>query len=178
MLFMITVISGTNRPDSKSVLIARHYQTLLQELGQETTLLDLAHLPHTFTAAEFLYAPSLATQEFAQLSRFISEGRKFVVVVPEYNASYPGVLKAFIDGLEYPASFKNKKVGMIGVSSGSQGGILAMSHLTDVFHYLGAEVLSYKPRLPAIHKNISAGQLTNPNYDSFLREHAAKMVAF
>ena len=72
---MITVISGTNRPDSKSVLIARHYQTLLQELGQETTLLDLAHLPHTFTAAEFLYAPSLATQEFAQLSRFISEGR-------------------------------------------------------------------------------------------------------
>ena len=69
---------------------------------------------------------------------------KFVFVVPEYNGSFPGVFKAFVDGLKYPASFKDKKCALVGISSGTQGGALALSHLTDIFNYLGMNVLALK----------------------------------
>ena len=67
--------------------------------------------------------------------------RKLVIIVPEYNASFPGVLKAFIDGLTYPGGIQGKKAALVGLSGGGQGGLLAMTHLTDVLMYLGTTVL-------------------------------------
>ncbi len=175
---MITVISGTNRSNSNSIIVAQLYQQLLTNLGAANSLLDLALLPDAFAAADSLYESQSRHAQFDELSRLVSLGQKFVVVVPEYNGSFPGVLKAFIDGLEYPASFKNKKVGLIGISNGSMGGVLAMSHLTDVFNYLGAEVFSFKPRLQGIEKCLREGKLCDKKAEGFLREHAERFVHF
>ena len=175
---MITVISGTNRTNSNSILIAKLYQRYLADLGADSTLADLSLLPDAFTAAHSLYESQNRHEQFDELSRLVSAGNKFAVIVPEYNGSFPGVLKAFIDGLEYPASFKHKKVGLIGISDGSMGGVLAMSHLTDIFNYLGAEVFSYKPRLQGIKKCLQEGKLTDKKVEGFLREHAERFIAF
>ena len=175
---MITVISGTNRANSNSIIIAQLYQQLLTELGTPSTLLDLSLLPDAFTAASSLYNFQDRHEQFEELNRLVANGHKFVVIVPEYNGSFPGVLKAFIDGLEYPASFKNKKIGLVGISDGSMGGVLAMSHLTDVFNYLGAEVLSFKPRLQGIKKCLQEGKLKDEKANRLLREHAERFIGF
>ena len=42
---MITIISGTNRPDSSTLKIAREVEDIYRKLEVETQLLDLQELP-------------------------------------------------------------------------------------------------------------------------------------
>ncbi|WP_114778700.1 NADPH-dependent FMN reductase [Botryobacter ruber] len=174
---MITIISSTNRPASVTRAIADYYATLLQEKGQECQILDLAALPDDFTTSA-LYDNSGKNEQFNKLSSMIKKSEKLVFMVPEYNNSYPGVLKAFIDGLDYPSPFKNKKAAMVGISSGIQGSGMAMSHLTDVFNYLGMHVLAQKPRLALISKNFDGLKITNKLYQELLDEQIEQLIAF
>ena len=103
---------------------------------------------------------------------------KFVFVVPEYNGSFPGILKGFIDGMTYPNSFNNKKCALVGLSSGVGGGGIAMSHLTDIFHYLGMHVLANKPKLAKIEENMSDNLLTNKFYLELLYIQAQMLIDF
>ena len=41
--------------------------------------------------------------------------------MPQYNGSFPGVFKAFIDGYAYPNVFKGDKAALVGVSKGFRG---------------------------------------------------------
>jgi chromate reductase, NAD(P)H dehydrogenase (quinone) len=174
---MITIISGTNRAHSKSRAIAELYGELLSNRQIENTILDLADLPIDFIHTA-LYHNSGTNDAFNQVAAAIAHSQKFVFVVPEYNGSFPGVLKAFIDGLGYPQSFRNKKAALVGHSSGSQGGILALSHLTDIFNYLGMHVLAKKVRLPQLDKNLAGNTLTHSEYRRFLEEQVELFLEF
>lgn len=174
---MITIISGTNRPNSNSKIIAELYARLLRKREVDCAILDLADLPVDFIGTA-LYDNSGANEVFNQVAAAIAHSEKFVFVVPEYNGSFPGVLKAFIDGLSYPLSFRHKKAALIGLSSGSQGGILAISHLTDIFNYLGMHVVAHKVRFPYIEKNLQGDQLTNQLYLSLLEEQIDLFLPF
>lgn len=136
--------------------MSEFYQELLNQSGIESHILDLQDLPEDFIWSA-LYENSGSNQDFNQLTALIRKSEKFVFVVPEYNGSFPGVLKAFIDGLDYPNPFRNKKCALVGLSSGVQGGALALSHLTDILNYLGMHVLALKVRMPRIEKIFSNG---------------------
>ncbi len=174
---MITIIAGTNRPNSKSRVIADHYADLLRARQVENAILDLADLPIDFIGTA-LYANSGANEVFNQVAAAIEHSQKFVFIVPEYNGSFPGVLKAFIDGLAYPLSFRHKKAALVGLSTGSQGGVLAISHLTDIFNYLGMHVLARKVRLPYLENNLSVKTLTNPEYRRLLEDQVELFLKF
>jgi NAD(P)H-dependent FMN reductase len=175
---MITIIAGTNRPYSRARRISDLYAALLHELGAQTTLLDLAELPADFTVSA-LYANSGRNEIFNQLAAKASAADKLVFVVPEYNCSFPGVLKAFIDGLPYPGGIRDKKAALVGLSSGSQGGLLALSHLSDVLMYLGTAVLPTRVRLPTIEQYLGEdGQLHHPLFAQLLREQAEQLIRF
>lgn len=175
---MITIIAGTNRPNSRARRISELYAANLREFGAEVQILDLAALPADFTASA-LYHNVGQHAEFNQLVELASGAEKLVFVVPEYNCSYPGVLKAFIDGLPYPGGIRDKKAALVGLSSGTQGGLLALSHLTDVLMYLGTAVLPQRVRLPTIEASLSAaGELHNPLFEQLLREQAEQLLRF
>jgi chromate reductase, NAD(P)H dehydrogenase (quinone) len=174
---MITIISGTNRPDSRSRILAEIYASLLRERQIEHAILDLAELPIDFTATA-LYDNSGKNEAFNQLANFVSSSEKFVFIVSEYNGSFPGVLKAFIDGLAYPNSFRNKKGALAGISSGTQGGLLAMSHLTDVLNYLGMHVLAGKVRIPQIEKQLGPDQNLSPFYLDLINQQIDQFLSF
>ena len=157
---MITIISCTNRTSSVSKVISDFYQELLQKAGVESTILNLQDLPKDFVWSA-LYENTGKHPVFNKMTDIIVESNKFVFVVPEYNNSFPGVLKAFIDGMSYPNPFKDKKCALVGLSSGVQGGALALSHLTDIFNYLGMHVLAIKVRLPDIGNLLSDGKITD-----------------
>jgi NAD(P)H-dependent FMN reductase len=109
----------------------------------------------------------------------LNVGNKLVIITPEYNGSFPGVLKAFIDGLPYPGGIRGKKTALIGLSNGGQGGLLAMTHLTDILMYLGSVVLPQRVRLPFIGKDLNDDDGLNLDLSrQLLREQAEALLAF
>ncbi|QSE99067.1 NADPH-dependent FMN reductase [Fulvivirga lutea] len=173
----ITIVCGTNRNDSVSYQIANLYKGLLDAVNCPNELIDLSDLPNDF-AFSALYEMAGKNEHFNHFRELMAETKKFVFIVPEYNGSFPGVLKTFIDGLKFPDTFKGKKCALVGVSSGIQGAGLALSHLTDIFHYCGTEVLSLKPKLSHIEKNFENGKITNPLYKALLDEQVEKIIGF
>ncbi|SNR83941.1 NADPH-dependent FMN reductase [Hymenobacter mucosus] len=175
---MITIIAGTNRPNSRALRLAQYYANLLAELGEPHQILDLAELPLDFTTTA-LYHNTGRHDEFNRLVSLAEQAYKLVFIVPEYNCSFPGVLKAFIDGLPYPGGIRGKKAALVGLSSGGQGGQLPLNHLTDVLMYLGTAVLPQRVRLPFIDQHLTTeGQLTEPLYQQLLREQVTHLLAF
>lgn len=173
----IIIVCGTNRTDSVSWQISLIYQQILNDMGIENDLIDLTDLPHDF-AFSALYENSGKNEAFNPFREIMAAHKKFVFIVPEYNGSFPGVLKTFIDGLKFPDSFRDKKCALVGVSSGIQGAGLALSHLTDIFHYCGMHVLALKPRLSHIEKNFREGTIMNELYMTLLQDQAKKLIEF
>jgi chromate reductase, NAD(P)H dehydrogenase (quinone) len=165
---MIAVLSGTNRTNANSLKVARFYCQLLMRSDRTVHLVDLASLPVDFTTSA-LYENQGKNAVFNALKHPIEISDKLIIVVPEYNCSFPGVLKAFIDGLSYPNIMKGKKVALVGLSSGAMGGAIALSHLAEVLNYLGMEVFSYKVKLPFINRFIGENAISNDDYGRWIQ---------
>jgi chromate reductase, NAD(P)H dehydrogenase (quinone) len=174
---MITIISGTNRANNNTVRVAEIYQKLLSDLGQDSQILDLRELPKEFLFSA-LYENIGKDETFNSLTERIRNSDKFVFIVPEYNGSFPGVLKAFIDGLKFPSPLKDKKGALVGISSGPMAGALALSHLTDILNYLGMNVLAVKPRLPRIETLIHEGKISDKFLSNLLETQARNLIDF
>lgn len=63
------------------------------------------------------------------LGRKIEESDVIVLVSPEYNHSFPGVLKNALD--HYYTEYRGKVFGYVTTSAGGYGGIRQLSHLHD-----------------------------------------------
>ena len=144
---MITIISGTNRPGSNTRKVAELVHQMLIEHGVAVELLDLAELP-----AELFASTSYASKPdtFASFQDSVLTADGFLVVVPEYNGSFPGVLKYFIDMLQFPASLYEKPAGFIGISSGRWGGVRAVEQLEMIFQYRHAHLFGRRCFIPNI----------------------------
>lgn len=173
----ITVICGTNRKDALSLRIAEIYTDILLQQNVAAQLLDLSKLPLDF-AFSALYDNFRKNEAFNVYVTTMLESSKFVFVVPEYNGSFPGALKTFIDGLEYPNTFRNKKAALVGVASGGHAASLALSHLTDIFNFCGMHVLAYTPRLERIENHFENGVFTNAKYLAMLEKQAKMLLDF
>ena len=110
----ITVISGTNRSNSVSIKVARNLQTRYQKAGvSDVEVLDLSTLPLELFSPD---AYSTKPAAFEPFSQRILESDGLVVIAPEYNGSYAGALKLFIDMLKFPESFENRPVAFTGLA--------------------------------------------------------------
>ena len=174
---MITIVVGTNRPKSKSSEVANYYKNLLDELGEKSQILNLEHLPDDFTVSA-LYHNANKNEEFNALKVIMKDSKKYVFIIPEYNGSFPGILKTFIDGLGYPNEIQHKKAALVGISDGVQGGALALSHIADIFNYLGLNLLAQRVKIPFMKKNFVDGQITDTLINQLIHEQAKLLVSF
>ena len=171
------IVCGTNRKNSVSRIISGLYQDLLSDRGIQAEIIDLAQLPADFTTSA-LYENAGKNSDFNVYRQKMLDAKKYVFIVPEYNGSFPGVLKAFIDGLKFPNTFPDKKCALVGLSSGVQGAGLALSHLTDIFNYCGMHVLALKPKLARIEENMTAAEIDNALYKELLEQQVDKLIKF
>lgn len=171
------IIAGTNRNEAMSLAVANIYAQLAETQGLSSEIIDLQQLPADFIDTA-LYANSGKNSQFNIVRQKMKEAKKFVFIVPEYNGSFPGVLKAFIDGLEFPATFSGKKCALVGISAGMLGSSHAMSHLTDIFNYCGMHVLARKPRLTGISNFFVDGILSNESYNDQLQKQIKELEIF
>lgn len=144
---MNLIISGTNRKHANSLKVAKFYQKELQRRGEEYEILSLEDLPAQLMETD-LYGKR--SEEFAVIQQKVFDADKFIFIIPEYNGSYPGVLKLFIDACAFPSSFHHKKAALVGVSSGKYGNIRGVDHFTGVCNYMRMHVLPLKIHLPNI----------------------------
>ncbi|HKK78859.1 MAG TPA: NAD(P)H-dependent oxidoreductase [Phaeodactylibacter sp.] len=179
---MITVISGSNRKHSECLRFADHYYQLLKELapGETVKLLSLEQIPHDW------FHPDMYTQQSDSLRRiqdeYILPAQKLVFVSPEYNGSIPGAVKLFIDGCtvrEYSQNFQDKKVALVGISSGRAGNLRGMEHLTGILNYLGAVIMPDKLPISSISKLKNGnGEITDEDTLNVMKKHAAAFLKF
>lgn len=174
---MIAIIVGTNRQDSVSRKVGINYQNLLKSLGQESQIVDLAELPADF-AFSALYHNSGKNEAFNEFQKTVDATQKFVFIVPEYNGSFPGVLKTFLDGLRHPDSFNSKKVALVGISAGMLGNAVGLGHLNDILSYMGADVLGLRMKLGNMKAHFNGEEFTFEVYQNFLEKQAKALIAF
>jgi chromate reductase len=173
---MITIISATNRPGSHTLKLAQYYQQKLREKGTEAGLLSLAELPANLIQTD-LYGKR--SPEFMPIQDIITQTDKFLFIIPEYNGSFPGVLKVFIDACSYPESFYEKKAALVGLSSGKYGNIRGVDHFTGVCHYIHLNIMSLKIHIASINKEMDQnGQLLNADTLKFTNEQIDKFIKF
>lgn len=171
---MITIISATNRPNSNTLKIAKNYAQLMEKQGVESKLFSLESLPADFTKTD-LY--NQRSENFQQLlNEYIIPAKKFVLIVPEYNGSFPGILKTFIDAV-HPDINRGKMVALVGVSSGRAGNLRGLDHLTGILHYLGMHILPNKLPVSSVLTLLNAdGTLKDENTIKVLEKQIGEFV--
>lgn len=161
------IISGTNRPGSRSRQIANIVQGLYKEQGEEVGIIDLAEMPFAdLTGAH--YKGGLPEKWTKQLDA-INGAEGLIFVVPEYNGSMPGALKYFIDHWKYPESFEFRPVCFIGLG-GLFGGMRPVEHLQQVMGYRNAFQYPARIFLTNIFKTLQAEKLEDATAMQLLKD--------
>lgn len=173
---MITIIAATNRPNSNTLKVAKYYQRQLKEKSIDTHLFSLEHLPIDVLNTDMYGKRSEAFQE---IQNMIYQTKKFLFIMPEYNGSYPGVLKVLIDACNFPDSFYDKKAALVGISSGKYGNIRGVDHFTGVCHYIHLNILPLRLHIPNIKSELDAeGNFNHPDTIKFTNEQIEKFISF
>ena len=133
---MITIIAGTNRKDSNTKKIAEAYKKILLQKGVKCKILLLDEIEVHERNEAFIEMEN----------KYLLEAEKLIIAMPEYNGSFPGILKLMIDNTDVKNVWPNKKILLAGVSTGRAGNLRGMDHLTGVLLYLKANV--HYNRLP------------------------------
>jgi NAD(P)H-dependent FMN reductase len=163
----IPVILGTARMGRMSLHAAR---LITGELGKcdgvETDLIDIAQLPlPTNDAGEAIKHASFSTK--------MDRADALVVVSPEYNHGYSGLLKHVLDSCL--KEYVHKAVGIVGVSAGPFGGTRVIQNLLPVMRELGLVTIFWDVNFSSVQKAFSNdGKLLDESYirriDKFLKE--------
>lgn len=179
---MITVISGTNRLHSQTLVIAEYARLIASDLGMEqVSLLDLCRLN-----GESIIGGGYSVEDLSPITLHIQDGmivpaRAFYIVVPEYNGSFPGILKYFLDACSVRRdinSFSGKKAAILGLSSGRAGNLRGMDHLTSILHYLNMHVMPNRLPVSRIEGLIKGEKLMDPESRHLIKTHIEEFVEF
>ncbi len=172
----ILIISGTNRPNANALLVARLLEGYYKSAGIQVDVLSLADLPkEVFDGAAYATKPAgmLAIQQR------VLDAEGLHVVTPEYNGSFPGVLKYFIDMLKFPESFEAKPVAFTGEAAGAWGALRAVEQLQMIFGYRNAHLYPDRVFIPGIGQKFdAAGDFIDPSINERLKKQATGFAAY
>jgi NAD(P)H-dependent FMN reductase len=129
----IVVVCGSVREKRTSIHAANFLVDKFKEKDVNVILVDFKVLPLPFvnTPEEpSKYKGVYPDKNVQAWSDIAQKADAFVIVTPEYNHGYPGVLKNALDWLY--DEFARKPVGLVGVSSGLVGGARAIEQLRPI----------------------------------------------
>jgi NAD(P)H-dependent FMN reductase len=163
----IPVILGTPRQGRMSEYVAKFVVgEVAKRNGVETELIDVRDIPlSTMDAGEAI--------KDSQFSATVMRADALIVVTPEYNHGYPGMLKHLLD--TNLKEYIHKAVGICGVSAGGFGGTRVIQNLLPVMRELGLVTIFWDVNFSNVHKLFDdSGTLLDKSYiqrtDKFLQE--------
>jgi NAD(P)H-dependent FMN reductase len=176
-VFYIPIILGSTRRGRQSAKVARFVEARMkQDARIETEILDL--LDYDFPMMEERLRlrddPPPRVEEFAgKLTRADS----IVIVTPEYNNGYPGVLKNALD--YFSPEYKRKPVAIVTVSGGGFGGIHCLSQLRLVVLGMGAFPIPASLPISRVQETFAEdGTVQDPSYEKRVAAFIAEVVWF
>jgi NAD(P)H-dependent FMN reductase len=163
----IPVILGTSRKGRASVHAAGLIADLLnRRAGVRSDVIDIAALPLPVDdAGEAI--------KFSAFSAAMTAADGIVIVVPEYNHSFPGLLKHTLDSCL--SEYIHKAAGLVGVSSGPFAGIRVVQSMLPVMRELGLVTIFWDINIGQVGKVFAEdGRLLDDAFvrrsDRFIRE--------
>ncbi|MDR0798860.1 MAG: NAD(P)H-dependent oxidoreductase [Dysgonamonadaceae bacterium] len=137
-LNVLTLVGGI----SSHSLNKRLYQEIVKHNPTQLIFqtFEIAGLP--FYSQDIENTPPGVVVDFQQKVR---EADAILLITPEYNRSFPGVLKNAIDWCSRPPGqnlWKRKPVGMMGASIGKIGTFGAQQHLKNVCCFLDMNLMN------------------------------------
>jgi len=166
---MYTIISGTNRVGSNTLKVAQQYQAILKGKGIDANLLSLESVNVTNRNAVFE----------AMEKEILMPADYFIFISPEYNGSFPGVLKMLFDNSKIQMAWWNKKALITGVSSGRAGNVRGNDHLAAVLNYLKITVHHNLLPISSIDTLMDAkGNIIEPNTLNVINRQIDEFIAW
>ena len=105
----------------------------------------------------------------------VARADALVLVVPEYNHGYPGLLKHALD--TNLKEYIHKAVGVCGVSAGPFGGTRVIENLLPVLRELGLVAIFWDVNFSSVHKAFDAeGNLTDTAFVGRLEKFFKELV--
>src|SRR4030095_4689431 len=163
----IPVILGTTRKGRRSENAARFvFEETKKRAGVETEFIDICKSPMRLDDA----GEQMKDQAFSDL---VKRADGLILVVPEYNHGYPGLLKHALDmNLE---EYIHKAVGICGVSAGPFGGARVIEGVLPVMREARLVTIFWDVNFGNVEKLFDEqGNLLDESYvrrlDKFLNE--------
>lgn len=137
----ILIFAGSTRQESYNRKLAKAAAAIAGQQGAQTTLLELSDFDIPLYNADLEARGTPA--DVIRLKQAMHSHAAWIICSPEYNGSYPALLKNAIDWASSPVKgdalwsdgtlpFRNKVVGMASASPGGMGGLRAQSHLAPL----------------------------------------------
>ncbi len=146
----ITVISGTDRPGSFSDKVAGYVRNQYEKQGVRCHIAHMTEFPlNSVSGGRY----GKAIPEIKAFNEPLLNADGWVMVIPEYNGSFPGILKMFIDYLPYPGGLNNKPISFIGEGDGAFGGLRAVEQMQMVAGYRDAHIFPERVFIQRVRKN-------------------------
>lgn len=169
----IPVILGTNREGRQSENVAKLlFEKMREHEKIETRLFDV----RDFDFPRDDYGQALKESgKFAEYRDAIIKADGLVIVAPEYNHAYPGVLKSLLDTVL--REYVHKAVGLVGVSAGPWGGTRVIESLVSVVRELGLAVTFTDLQFPLVQNTFDEkGELKDSAYNKRISDFLEELV--
>lgn len=157
----IPILLGTNRKERESENVARWVFSKMEERDDiESQFFDV----RDFDLPKDDYGPEIVGL-FPEWRAAIEKADGLVIVAPEYNHGYPGVLKSALDTLL--KEYIHKAVAFVGVSAGSWGGTRVIESMVPMVRELGLAVTFSDLNFPKVGSKFDDdGKLLDAAYES------------
>jgi len=153
----ISLILGTGRERANSEKIADFVFESARNFGFEVEYIKVKDwLDKPFTGG-------MSEEKRNKMSEILNNSQGFIIVSPEYNHSFPGELKLFLD--EFYEEFNHKPVGICGVSVGKLGGARMIESLRLVL----IEFMMIPLRNAVYFSNVQNFDKEKESYKEFLK---------
>jgi NAD(P)H-dependent FMN reductase len=141
---------------------------LAKRPGVETELVDIREL-------KLSYDDEGESARDERFTESVARADALVLVVPEYNHGYPGLLKHALD--TNLKEYVHKAVGVCGVSAGPFGGTRVIENLLPVLRELGLVTIFWDGNFSSVGKAFDAeGNLTDAAYVRRLDKFFGELV--
>ena len=168
---LLPVLLGTNRKNRNSVHPAKWLVGEMEKRAEiQTRLFDAGDfaLPHDDYGQGIKHL-------FPEWRDTIIQADGLVIVTPEYNHGYPGVLKAVLDLLL--KEYIHKAVAFVGVSAGPWGGTRVIEAMVPMVRELGLAVTFSDLNFPSVQNKFDAeGKLLDQAFEKLAKEFLDELV--
>lgn len=169
----VLAFSASTRCESTNKKLVKEAARFAQDMGATVKLIDLKDYPMPFYDGDLEEAQGLPVAA-QRLKELVKDANLVMIASPEYNGSYPALLKNVLDWLsrgEESSTFKDKTFLIMSTSPGPSGGGRGLVLVRSLLETLGGKVLPSQIALPQGYQAFDeAGHLKDEQWAKRLRQ--------